>query len=122
VEESRGSIVAAKGTAGFVESMECLPVATLPEGSQWSYEIKLDGYRLEAIKSGRAVTVYSRRKNALNERFPRIAKALADLPASTVIDGEVCAINEQGRADFSLLQNFRSAETHIRYFAFDILA
>jgi ATP-dependent DNA ligase len=29
----------------FVESMECLPVTKLPEGAQWSYEIKLDGYR-----------------------------------------------------------------------------
>jgi hypothetical protein len=29
--------------------MDCLPVSTLPEGSEWTYEIKLDGYRLEAV-------------------------------------------------------------------------
>ena len=101
--------------------MECLPVAKLPEGSEWSYEIKLDGYRLEAVKAGRKVTVYSRRKTVLNERFPAIAAALAMLPASTVIDGEVCAIGASGLTDFTLLQNFRTAEAQIHYFAFDIL-
>jgi DNA ligase D-like protein (predicted ligase) len=107
---------------GFIESMECLPVAKLPEGSEWSYELKIDGYRLEAVKVGKKVTVFSRRRNVLNERFPQIAQALAKLPASTVIDGEVCALNDEGRSDFNLLQNFRSAEAQIRYFAFDILA
>ncbi len=101
--------------------MECLPVTALPEGPEWSYEIKLDGFRLEAVKVGKKVTVYSRRKNILNERFPRVAEALAKLPASTVIDGEVCAIGPDGRSDFQLLQNFRSAEAQIHYFAFDIL-
>jgi ATP-dependent DNA ligase len=102
--------------------MECLPVARLPEGQEWSYEIKLDGFRLEAVKVGKNVTVYSRRKNVLNEKFPRIGQCLAKLPASTVVDGEVCAIGLDGRTDFKLLQNFRSAEADIRYFAFDILA
>ena len=37
---------------GFIESMECLAVTTLPEGQEWSYEIKLDGFRLEAVKNG----------------------------------------------------------------------
>lgn len=105
----------------FIDSMECLPVAKLPEGSKWSYEIKLDGYRLEAVKAGRKVTIYSRRKNVLNQRFPTIAAALAGLPASTVVDGEVCAIAASGLTDFNLLQNFRSAEAQIHYFAFDLL-
>jgi bifunctional non-homologous end joining protein LigD len=43
------------------------------------------------------------------------------MPSSSVIDGEVCAMDDQGRSDFNLLQNFRSAEERIRYFAFDIL-
>jgi DNA ligase D-like protein (predicted ligase) len=107
--------------AAFIESMECLPVTKLPEGPSWSYEIKLDGYRLEAVKDGKKVAVYSRRKNVLNERFPRVAEALTKLPASTVIDGEVCALDASGRTDFNLLQNFRSAEAQIHYFAFDIL-
>ena len=73
----------------FIESMECLPVTTLPEGLQWSYEIKLDGYRLEAVKNGGETTLYSRRRNVMNRKFPYIAAALEDLPDSTVLDGEL---------------------------------
>jgi hypothetical protein len=36
--------------------MECLPVTSVPEGPEWTYEIKLDGYRLEAVKTGGKVT------------------------------------------------------------------
>jgi len=114
-------VAARKASVEFIASMECLPAATLPEGPEWSYEIKLDGFRLEAVKIGKAVTVYSRRANILNEKFPRIAEALARMPSSSVIDGEVCAMDDKGRSDFNLLQNFRSAEDRIRYFAFDIL-
>ena len=105
----------------FIESMECLPVAALPEGKEWSYEIKLDGFRLEAVKKKGQTTLYSRRGNILNEKFPYIAEALKALPDDTILDGEVVAIDEQGRSDFSLLQNFRSAATKIHYYAFDIL-
>jgi len=114
-------VAARKASVEFIASMEYLPAATLPEGPEWSYEIKLDGFRLEAVKIGKAVSIYSRRANILNEKFPRIAEALAKMPSSSVIDGEVCAMDDKGRSDFNLLQNFRSAEDRIRYFAFDIL-
>jgi DNA ligase D-like protein (predicted ligase) len=105
----------------FIESMECLPVATLPEGPGWSYEVKLDGYRLEAVKQSGETTLYSRRGNILNEKFQYIADALKKLPDSTILDGEVVALDAHNRSDFNLLQNFRSAETKIHYYAFDIL-
>ena len=57
----------------------------------------------------------------LNQKFPYIAAALNDLPDETVIDGELVAIGPDGRPDFNLLQNFRSAESRIHYYAFDIL-
>ncbi len=107
--------------AAFIESMECLPVAKIPEGADWTYEIKLDGYRLEAVKTKGVVTVYSRRRNVLNQKFGYIAAALGDLPDDTVLDGELVAMDCDGRSDFNLLQNFRSAESQIRYFAFDVL-
>jgi ATP-dependent DNA ligase len=47
--------------AGFIETMDCLPVSTLPEGSEWTYEIKLDGYRLEAVGNAGRTTLSSRR-------------------------------------------------------------
>ena len=108
-------------TVTFIESMECLPVTKVPEGREWSYEIKLDGYRLEVVKNGGETTLYSRRRNILNRKFPYIAAALEDLPDSTVVDGELVAIDTDGRSDFNLLQNFRSAEMKIHYYAFDVL-
>jgi DNA ligase D-like protein (predicted ligase) len=107
--------------AAFVESMECLGVKVLPTGKEWSFEIKLDGYRLEAVKNAGEVLLYSRRRNLLNEKFAYIAKALTQLPKETIVDGEIVAVDEKGRSDFNLLQNFRSAESKIHYFAFDLL-
>jgi bifunctional non-homologous end joining protein LigD len=107
--------------AAFVESMECLGVTTLPAGKEWSYEIKLDGYRLEAVKNESAVLLYSRRRNLLTEKYGHIAQALKSLPKETIVDGEIVAVDEEGRSDFNLLQNFRSAESKIHYYAFDLL-
>lgn len=111
----------AASQARFLESMECLPVAKLPQGLQWSYEIKLDGYRLEAVKKAGKTTLYSRRGNILNRKFHYIATALKDLPDETVIDGELVALDEKGKSDFGLLQNFRSAESKIHFYVFDLL-
>ena len=84
-------------------------------------EIKLDGYRALAVKSGTGVALFSRRRKSLNSQFPYIVEALADLPAGTVVDGEVVAIDESGRPDFNLLQNFRAEASRIRYYIFDLL-
>jgi len=111
----------AKTQAAFTETMDCLPVSEVPEGPEWTYEIKLDGYRLEAVKTKGKVTVYSRRHNVLNEKFGYIADALAKLPDETVLDGEIVAMDAEGRSNFNLLQNFRSAELKIHYYAFDVL-
>jgi DNA ligase D-like protein (predicted ligase) len=110
-----------KQPAGFIETMDCLPVSRLPEGAEWTYEIKLDGYRLEVVRSAARTTLYSRRQNVLNQKFHYVATALKDLPDDTVIDGELVALGPDGRPDFNLLQNIRSAESRIVYYAFDIL-
>src|SRR6266705_1188334 len=107
--------------ASFVEPMECLSVSKLPEGLEWLWEIKLDGYRALAVKTGNGVTLFSRRRKSLNRQFPYIVEALADLPAGTVVDGEVVAIDESGRPDFNLLQNLRAEASRIQYYIFDLL-
>src|SRR5580704_16128346 len=112
---------ASPNRVGFIETMDCLPVAKLPEGPGWTYEIKLDGYRLEVVRSAGKITLYSRRQNVFNQKFHYIATALGDLPDDTIIDGELVALGPDGRPDFNLLQNFRSAESRILYYAFDIL-
>ncbi len=110
-----------KTEASFVEPMECLSVSKLPEGLEWLWEIKFDGYRALAVKSGTGVALFSRRRKSLNSQFPYIVEALADLPAGTVVDGEVVAMDESGRPDFNLLQNFRAEASRIRYYIFDLL-
>jgi hypothetical protein len=54
-------------------------------------------------------------------RAPLKASALEKLPDETVLDGEIVAVDKEGRSNFNLLQNFRSAELKIHYYAFDVL-
>src|SRR5260370_17343177 len=110
-----------KTEASFVEPMECLSVSKLPEGLEWLWEIKLDGYRALGVKSGTAVTLFSRRRKSLNRQFPYIVDALAGLPEETVLDGELVAIDDRGRPEFNLLQNFRAESSRIHYYIFDLL-
>src|ERR1700719_4443925 len=88
--------------ASFIEPMECLSVSKLPEAATWIWEIKLDGYRALAVKSPIGLTLFSRNRKSLNRQFPYIVEALADLPEGTVVDGEVVAIDDSGRPNFSL--------------------
>jgi ATP-dependent DNA ligase len=74
-----------RAEASFIEPMECLSVSKLPEGTNWVWEIKLDGYRAVAVKSGTGVTLFSRRRKSLNRQFPYIVEALANLPEGTVV-------------------------------------
>ncbi len=101
--------------------MECLPVTKLNDAVQWTYEIKLDGYRAIAVKSGQTINLFSRRGKSFNSQYPYLVEALAELPEGTVVDGEVVALDDAGRPNFNLLQQFRSAASHIYYFIFDLL-
>src|SRR2546429_3305716 len=110
-----------KTEASFVEPTDCLSVSKLPEGLEWIWEIKLDGYRALAVKSESDVTLFSRRRKSLNRQFPYIVEALGDLPEGTVVDGELVAIDDSGRPDFNLLQNFRTEASRIHYYVFELL-
>jgi DNA ligase D-like protein (predicted ligase) len=90
-------------------------------GPKWVYEIKLDGYRAEAIRSTEGVAFYSRNGKSLAKKFPYIVESLSDLPPETVIDGELVALDDAGRPEFNRLQNYSGAAPHIRYFAFDVI-
>ena len=105
----------------FIEPMYAQAVTKLPEGNLWSYEAKLDGYRCLAAKYSGGVTLWSRRgNNGFTTRFPGIARACGNLPPNTLIEGEVVAVDENGRASFNALQHSR-AGTHIQFYVFDIL-
>ncbi|MCU1300747.1 MAG: dependent ligase, partial [Candidatus Sulfotelmatobacter sp.] len=77
---------------------------------EWLYEIKLDGYRAVAIKTGGKAQLRSRNNKDFSLRYPRITKALASLPDGTVIDGEVVALDKlSGKPSFDTLQNHVSS-------------
>jgi bifunctional non-homologous end joining protein LigD len=107
--------------AAFVEPMLLLRTQKLPEGPEWLYELKLDGYRALAIKNGGKVHLRSRNDNDFNARYPGVVKALTPMPDDTVIDGEVVALDEDGRPSFNTLQNYGSAGAPLHFFIFDLL-
>jgi bifunctional non-homologous end joining protein LigD len=84
-------------TPKFVEPMKCKAVTTLPNESNWTFEIKFDGYRCLAIKIGDEVQLLSRNENILNARFPNVVKALREVEGDFTIDGEIVALDEKGR-------------------------
>ncbi len=107
--------------AAFIEPMECLAVAKLPDGAEWVYEIKLDGYRALAINCDGELSLYSRRRKSFHQQYVHIFEALSELPPNTVLDGEIVALDDAGRPNFNLLQHFRAKASKICYFVFDLL-
>ncbi len=105
----------------FVEPMQCKAVTELPDGEDWTFEIKFDGYRCVALKVGSEVALFSRNEKKLNDRFPALATALAELPGDFAVDGEIVALDAKGRPSFQLLQNSGSARPPIYFYAFDLL-
>jgi bifunctional non-homologous end joining protein LigD len=67
--------------AHFIEPMLAMAVKELPTGSEWSYELKLDGYRILCLKSGGTAPLYSRNGKDFSGRFPSITRAVEALPA-----------------------------------------
>lgn len=112
---------ASETTIPFTPPMECLPVAKIPEGDAWVYELKLDGYRAQAIRDHASVRLLSRNGKDLTRKYPRVTRDLLEaIEADTALDGELVAFNDEGRASFNLLQNAASG-TNVVFFAFDIL-
>jgi bifunctional non-homologous end joining protein LigD len=101
--------------------MECLAVTKLPDGPEWVYELKLDGYRALAINANGTLSLYSRKRKSFNRQYQHIVEALSGLPRDTVIDGEIVALDDAGRPNFNLLQHSRSQASRIQYFVFDLL-
>jgi DNA polymerase LigD, ligase domain len=95
-----------------------------PATGDWIYELKFDGIRLIAIKNDQKVSLLSRNQNELAARFPEIVDAIRNLPVDEcVIDGEVVALDDEGRSSFQLLQALETEgrKSPVYFYAFDLL-
>ena len=114
--------MAAKIKARFIEPMLLLRTDALPaDRAKWEYQLKLDGYRAIAFKTAGRIHLRSRNDNDFSVRYAAVVKGLAKLPNDTVIDGEVIALDDEGRPSFNLLQNHGGAKTPLLYFVFDLM-
>ncbi|MET3899962.1 bifunctional non-homologous end joining protein LigD [Devosia sp. UYZn731] len=97
-------------------------VTAVPQGSEWVFEMKYDGYRCLAAVAGDQVTLYTRTGKDWSEQFKAIAPPLRKLTkGSALIDGELCAFDAKGRTDFATLKDHLSDGGSLTYFAFDLL-
>ncbi len=110
--------------AAFIEPMKAVLVENVPEGDEWVYELKFDGVRALAIKSGKKIELISRNEKDFTSKFPEVAKALNELPCKeAVLDGEIAALDEEGRSSFQLLQarEMSGKRPPIFYYVFDLI-
>jgi bifunctional non-homologous end joining protein LigD len=95
-----------------------------PDGAAWLHEIKLDGYRIQARKSGSRVQLLTRKGLDWTHRMRAVADAVGALPADKLtLDGEVVVLDDRGISSFAALQaSFNEGERHpLTYFVFDLL-
>src|SRR5690349_6304926 len=111
----------------YLEPMKAT-LATKPfRDDDWLYEVKWDGYRVEAVVSDGSVSLFTRNGNNAETYFPRLLTPPSWIEArQAIVDGEVVALDEDGRPDFSLLQeritSFRGGRAvPLVYQAFDLL-
>lgn len=112
------------GRVPFIEPMKARLVEEPPRTGEWLYEIKFDGFRAMAFKRDEEVRLLSRNEKELGGKFPEVVTALEDLKArDAVIDGEIVALDAEGRSSFQLLQAYDLGEKRppIFFYAFDLL-
>ena len=105
------------------------------DDSEWIYELKFDGYRAVAFIENGKVRFVSRNQNDLTGGYPELSVATDAIPGKqAILDGEICALDENGRSSFSLMQQrtgltsegprkIRHARSDIPivYYVFDLL-
>jgi DNA ligase D-like protein (predicted ligase)/DNA ligase D-like protein (predicted 3'-phosphoesterase) len=88
----------------------------------WLFEVKWDGYRaLAEIQEGK-VALHSRNQTSLHKKFFPIVESLQKLGFEAALDGEIVVVDDQGRPDFQMLQNYqKSGRGPLLYYVFDLL-
>jgi bifunctional non-homologous end joining protein LigD len=108
----------------FISPQLALEATAPPATTDWLHELKLDGYRIQARKSGNKIALLTRKGLDWTHRMPAVAAAVAALPTKTcTLDGEVIVLGPDGNSNFAALQaSFQNGEAHpLTYFVFDLL-
>lgn len=114
--------VRAAAIPDFIAPQLCSTLERPPGGGGWLHEIKFDGYRIQMRVENGEAKLLTRKGLDWTAKFPAIAVSASSQPNS-IIDGEICALDENGAPDFAALQAALSeAKTdELVYFAFDLL-
>jgi bifunctional non-homologous end joining protein LigD len=106
----------------FIAPQLCETLARPPSGPGWLHEIKFDGYRIQMRVLDGEVSLRTRKGLDWTDKYPEIAHAAGKLPEA-IVDGEICALDENGAPDFAALQAALSEgkTDALVYFAFDLL-
>ncbi len=138
---SASSAIEALALAGAVKKpmptvihpMLATPIAKAFDGPEWVFEIKWDGYRAVAFIEDGRVRFVSRSQNDLTAQFPELGSLPQFVKAErAILDGEIVALDGEGRPSFSLMQQrtgFQPGKRRLRgregvpivYYAFDLL-
>jgi bifunctional non-homologous end joining protein LigD len=101
-------------------------VNKVPEGEDWLYEMKYDGYRILSFIEGNSVRLITRNGNDYTKRFQDVAYSLINFAGDRpmILDGEMTIIDESGKTDFHALQSYmKNPKTrNLTYIVFDLLA
>ncbi len=88
-----------------IRPMLAISVDKAFDDEQWLYEIKWDGYRAVAFLDGKALRLVSRNQNDLTKAYPELQEITAHINARrAILDGEIVALDDQGRPSFGLMQ------------------
>ncbi len=94
-----------------------------PEGENWIHEIKYDGFRLQAVRDGHRINLYTRRGRDWTAKLPHIRDAIRQLPRQRIVlDGEIVVFDDNGNTNFAALQAaLGGTVAPIQYVVFDCL-
>lgn len=112
-----------KAEPWLVQPMLCTLIDEPFDKAGWLFEIKWDGYRAIGTKHGAHITLNSRNQNDFSEKFPPVLEAMRAFRHDVIVDGEIVAVDREGKAHFEWLQNWQRApeEGTLQYYIFDIL-
>lgn len=119
------------------EDLKDAPITPMPRGIKpmlatlikepfdhpdWMFEVKWDGYRAVAEIRDGDVSLYSRNRISLHQKFSPIMDSLRKFRFEAILDGEIVVVDDQGHPDFQMLQGYpKSGSGHLLYYVFDLL-